>query len=341
VLFFNHADVYTQERLIQSNHPPETMFVDLWNVLRPLEVFDRGLHLLAAQVGSSEFEISAAMKILERQGAISRGGRGEGRYGITVLPSGMLHQPRSPEAKALLAGLNAGAPPGVKQTTELYLLSRRCGLDEEKIRHALTLLERSGVLLVQRPFAGRAISILKHDAWRDLGVDLRRLREQERNQLLLLKRMTDYAYTKRCRRAFLLRYFGEETAIGAECGSCDVCAGPKLALKGKPAKAAGGPTGVRAVPENYSVLAAEELKRWRRELSQDLGVPPFIIFNDATLYALAAALPVSREEFMNVKGTGESRWEKFGPRITQICLTARAAGHVPQVASFVPRRRSR
>ncbi|MDP1823084.1 MAG: ATP-dependent DNA helicase RecQ [Archangium sp.] len=339
VLLFNHADVFTQERLIQSNHPPETLFVDLWNVLRPMETFDRGVHLLAGQVGSSEFEVSAALKVLERQGAISRAGRGEGRYGITVLPAGASHQPRSPEAKALLSSLNAGAPAGAKQTMELWLLSRKSGLDEERVRHALTLLERSGIVTVQRPFAGRAITVLKHDAWSQLGVDLRRLREQERNALLLLKRMTDYAYTKRCRRAFVLRYFGEEVPFAQSCGSCDVCVGAKLTLKAP--KAAAGAVSSRTLPEKFSTLAAEELKRWRRELSQDLGVPSFIIFNDATLYALAAALPTTKEEFLAVKGTGESRWERFGPRISQICLTARAAGDQPQVAAFVSRRRSR
>jgi ATP-dependent DNA helicase RecQ len=177
--------------------------------------------------------------------------------------------------------------------------------------------------------------------WSELALDLRRLREQERNQLLLLKRMTDYAYTKRCRRAFVLRYFGEEVPFSQSCGSCDVCVGTKLSLKGTPAKSASGPTGTRALPEKFSTLAAEELKRWRRELSQDLGVPPFIIFNDATLYAIAAALPTTRDEFMAVKGTGESRWERFGPRIAQICLMARAAGDQPQVAAFVPRKRAR
>jgi ATP-dependent DNA helicase RecQ len=339
VLLFNHADVFTQERLIQGNHPPESLFVDLWNVLRGMETFDRGVHMLAGQVGASEFEVSAALKILERQGALSRAGRGEGRYGITVQPSGATHQPRSPEAKALLSALNASAPPGAKQTMELYLLSRKCGLDEERVRHALTLLERSGIVVVQRPFAGRAISVLKHEPWSQLGVDLRRLREQERNQLLLLKRMTDYAYTKRCRRAFVLRYFGEEVPFSQSCGSCDVCVGPKLAPK--PAKAAAAQGNVRALPEKYSTLAAEELKRWRRELSQDLGVPSFIIFNDATLFGLAAALPTTKEEFLAVKGTGESRWERFGVRISQICNTARAAGDQPQVAAFVPRRRAR
>ncbi len=339
VLLFNHADVFTQERLIQGNHPPETLFVDLWNVLRNMDTFDRGVHLLASQVGGSEFEVSAALKVLERQGAVSRAGRGEGRYGITVQPSGMLHQPRSAEAKALLNALNSGASPGVKQTMELYLLSRKCGLDEERVRHALTLLERSAIVTVQRPFSGRAISVLKHDSWSQLGVDLSRLREQERNALLLLKRMTDYAYTKRCRRAFVLRYFGEEVPFSQSCGSCDVCVGPKLIAR--PAKAASAVSNVRALPEKYSTLAAEELKRWRRELSQDLGVPPFIIFNDATLFALAAALPTTKDEFLAVKGTGESRWERFGPRISQICLMARASGDEPQVAAFVPRRRAR
>ncbi|HEY1087466.1 MAG TPA: ATP-dependent DNA helicase RecQ, partial [Archangium sp.] len=302
VLLFNHADVFTQERLIQGNHPPETLFVDLWNVLRGMETFDRGIQLLAAQVGSSEFEIGAALKVLERQGAISRGGRGEGRYTIMVQPSAMLHQPRSPEAKALLTALNAGAAPGVRQSMELYLLARKSGLDEDRIRHALTLLERTSLITVQRPFSGRVLTVLKHGAWSEIGVDLKRLREQERNQLLLLKRMTDYAYTKRCRRSFLLRYFGEESAIDHACGSCDVCSGPRLVLKSRPAAAATGPTGQRVLPERYSTMAAEELKRWRRELSQDLGVPPFIIFNDATLFGLAAALPTTKDEFLRVKG---------------------------------------
>ncbi len=336
-LLFNHADVFTQERLIQSNHPPETVFIDVWNVLRQVESFDRGVALLAQRVGASEFEVSATLKVLERQGVISRANRGEGRYGIMVLPSAATPL-RSAETKALLAALNAGAPPGATQSMELYLLARKSGLDEQRVRHALNLLEKNGTIVVQRPFSGRAISILKHEPWGQLEVDLSHLREQERNQLLLLKRMTDYAYTKQCRRVFMLRYFGEEVSFGQSCNSCDVCVGSKLTVKAAPHKVAAVS---RGSTETYSALAAEALKRWRREISQDLAVPPFIIFNDATLFALAAALPITREEFLAVKGAGESRWERFGPRIAQICLAARAAGDQPQVASFVSRRRTR
>jgi ATP-dependent DNA helicase RecQ len=341
VLLFNHADVFTQQRLIQSNHPPETLFADVWEVLRHAPTFDRGVPQLARQVGASEFEVSAVLKHLESQGLVSRSGRGEGRYDITVLEGAQRHHPRSAEGRALLGFLTAAFPPGTRGASELSVLARGSGLDPDSTRHALTLLERAGAIAVRRPFAGRTISVLRQEPWASLHVDLSRLREQERNQLLLLKRMTDYAYAKRCRRGFLLRYFGEPVPFGQACGACDVCTGPRLKVTVEKSVSKHVTSGARALPERYSHLAAEELKRWRRELAQDLGVPPFIIFNDATLYALAAALPTSRAEFLRVKGTGESRWERFGPMVTKVCLMARASGDVPQADAHATRKRRR
>ena len=107
---------------------------------------------------------------------------------------------------------------------------------------------------------------------------------------------------------------------------------PRLAPVAKPASTPGK-------PEHYSELAATELRRWRKALAKDLEIPPFIIFNDATLLGLAAALPTDRDTFLAVKGTGESRWERFGPKVVEICLMARAAGHEPVAVAEVPRAR--
>jgi ATP-dependent DNA helicase RecQ len=342
VLLFNHADVYTQERLIQSNHPPHTLFRDVWEVLREEERFERGVHQLAAQVGSTEFEISAVLKVLEREGLIARAARGEGRYVITLLP-GAASSARVARSRALLQALQAAAGPGGRLTTELSLLARRSGLGEDEVKAALSTLERGGAITVGRPFAGRAISIHSHQPWAALGLDLERLRRQEQNQLLLLKRMTDYGYTKRCRRAFILRYFGEDVPFAQACGTCDVCAGARLKLssarKSTPTSASGGGT---ARPGQYSTVAAEALRRWRRELAQDLGVAPFIIFNDATLFGLAAVLPLTREDFLSVKGTGESRWERFGASVVKVCRAARDGGEAPQAVELaLPRKRRR
>jgi ATP-dependent DNA helicase RecQ len=340
VLFFNHADVYMQERLIQSNHPSETLFRDVWNVLRRESEFQRGISQLAAQLGSSEFEVSAVLKVLEREGALARGGRGEGLYGITISPNSSQRHVRSPEVKAVWAALLAMFPIGVKGTADVASIARRSGLDEERVKSGLTSLERSQCIELNRPFAGRAISVLRDDPWESLEVNLERVRAQERNQLMLLRRMTEYAYTKRCRRGFLLRYFGEEAAHGQQCGGCDVCEGSRTTIP-KGAAKADTTLGKAAMPTQYSVLAAEELKRFRRELSQDLGVPPFIIFNDATLYGLAAALPTTRPEFLRVKGTGDARWERFGAKVAQICLMAKAAGDVSHPVEARPARRAR
>ncbi|PTL77715.1 ATP-dependent DNA helicase RecQ [Vitiosangium sp. GDMCC 1.1324] len=338
-LLFNHADVYTQERLIESNHPSEAVLSDMWNVLRSVPEYDKGLHVLAAQAGASEFEISSALRILEREGKIERGGRGEGEYGITLTDKASATQPHAPDARRLLASLLETFPVGRSATTELPILARRTGLSGEDIQHALKLLERAGAVQVRRPFSGRAIRALSQLPFRELGVDLSKIREQERRSLLQLKRMTDYAYTKHCRRAFILKYFGQQD-VEETCGNCDTCAGSRLRrLEGlsRPATAPRAtPTLAPGRPDGYSELAATELRRWRKELARELAVPPFIIFNDETLRGLAAALPIDREGFLLVKGTGESRWERFGPKVVEICLMARAAGHEPIPVAPVP-----
>ncbi|NVJ08400.1 ATP-dependent DNA helicase RecQ [Myxococcus sp. AM001] len=336
VLLFNHSDVFTQERLIQSSHPAEAIFGDVWNVLQSVEEFERGVHALAGTVNASEFEVSAALRILEREGKVERGGRGEGEHGITLLEKATSAQPHSPDAQRLLKSLLETFPVGRQVTTELPILARRIGLSVDEVRHALGLLEKAQVAKVRRPFAGRSIRALERVPFRELGLDLSHVREQERQNLSLLRRMTEYAYTdrdKKCRRSAILHYFGQRDAH-TSCGNCDVCAPEKMPtlLAHGPAASRSRGTGSAAAPvvTNYSELASTELRRWRKELSKDLGVAPFIIFNDATLLGLSAALPVDREGFLAVKGTGESRWERFGPKVVEICLMARAAGHEPQ-----------
>ncbi len=333
VLLFNHSDVFTQERLIQSSHPPDVVFADLWAILQEVEEFNRGVELLAAQIGASEFEVSAALKVLEREGKITRSSRGEGAFELKVTAKAAHTHPRLPDAVRLLEVVRAAYPEGQRVKLELNALARRSGLPSEEVRHALTALERSGAVDVRRPFAGKTIRALERVPFHALGLDLTRVREQERRALLLLRRMTDYAYAKRCRRAFLLSYFGEQ-GLNATCDGCDVCRGPRMARKAATPRAREKPT--PNAPENP--LAVEELRRFRRELSKDLGIPPFIIFNDATLFAFASALPTNREEFLAVKGAGEARWERFGPKVVEICVLARAAGHAPAAVTTARRR---
>ena len=334
VLLFNHSDVFTQERLIKISSPPEVVFRDVWTFLQQEGPWDRAVAQLAKRIGASEPEVGSVLRYLERRGVIARDSSRE-PHRICVHERAREVQPHSPDARALLQALLASFPLGEWAAADLGSLARRAHVSDEQVRHGLNLLQRAGALELRRPFSGRAVRALHQGSFESLELDLEPVRQQEAQNLLLLKRMMEYAYARRCRRAFILRYFGEEVS-SRQCASCDACAGPRLTALAAPVEEPSAPA---AQPR--SELAEQELRRFRRELAQELGIPPYIIFNDATLLGLATALPVDQASFLAVKGTGPSSWERFGAKVTEISLMARAAGDRPHPAPRAkkPRRR--
>ncbi len=327
LLLFNHADVFTQERMIEGNHPSEAVISDVWNALVAAGGFERGLQALAGAVGASEFEVSAALRILEREGLLERKDASEGAWRLRRLEA--VPERLGKPARAVYEAVSSLARPGEVASVRLSALASRAGLELDAVRRALSALDKARLLEVRRPFAGRSIRPLQRVPFHTLGLSLERVRAQEQRSLLLLKRMTDYAYGRSCRRGFLLRYFGEELSQ-KRCSGCDVCHGRKTTLSAARLRPAGKSAvykqGAPPPDAAYSEHAALELRRFRREMSRDLEVPPFIVFNDKTLRALATALPENREDFLRVKGTGPTQWERFGPKVVEICATARRTG---------------
>lgn len=62
----------------------------------------------------------------------------------------------------------------------------------------------------------------------------------------------------------------------------------------------------------------EELRQLRKELASKENVPPFIIFSDASLKDMAVKLPRTEEEFLEVKGVGMQKFERFGDAFLQV-----------------------
>jgi ATP-dependent DNA helicase RecQ len=56
----------------------------------------------------------------------------------------------------------------------------------------------------------------------------------------------------------------------------------------------------------------EALRNVRRELAKEQGVPPYVIFHDATLREMAAARPSSLAELGSVSGVGARKLEAYG-----------------------------
>ncbi|MEE4172921.1 MAG: DNA helicase RecQ [Xanthomonadales bacterium] len=56
----------------------------------------------------------------------------------------------------------------------------------------------------------------------------------------------------------------------------------------------------------------EALRAVRKQLAEERGVPPYVIFGDATLIDLCRRRPASPEDFLEVNGVGAVKLERFG-----------------------------
>ena len=102
---------------------------------------------------------------------------------------------------------------------------------------------------------------------------------------------------------------------------------PRAKKAGRRASSAGAPELEPGAPPVDEGLF-DSLRELRREMARERGVPPYLIFNDRTLAAMAAHRPGNRAELMDVKGVGEKKADDLGPafleRITT--YTSRLAG---------------
>jgi ATP-dependent DNA helicase RecQ len=64
--------------------------------------------------------------------------------------------------------------------------------------------------------------------------------------------------------------------------------------------------------EPYDEKLFEKLRQWRREKSDKLGIPAYLIYPDATLKELARRRPKTKEELLEVRGIGLAKARQFG-----------------------------
>jgi ATP-dependent DNA helicase RecQ len=62
----------------------------------------------------------------------------------------------------------------------------------------------------------------------------------------------------------------------------------------------------------------ERLRAWRTGVAKELGMPPYVIFHDATLAAIAAAPPATLAELALVNGVGETKLARYGQQILEV-----------------------
>ena len=79
----------------------------------------------------------------------------------------------------------------------------------------------------------------------------------------------------------------------------------------------------RTLPPNADPALWEALRSKRRELAEEQGVPPYVIFHDATLMAMLEARPQSLMAMGNLPGIGERKLHAYGEEFLPLLQNTR------------------
>ena len=64
--------------------------------------------------------------------------------------------------------------------------------------------------------------------------------------------------------------------------------------------------------EAYEQPLWDELRALRTQLARQQGVPPYVVFHDATLLAMLRALPANEDDLAGISGVGEAKLKRYG-----------------------------
>ena len=237
ILLYAFADRFLQEMFIENEYPPPDAVYRVYDYLRthdadPIELTQAEIRE-GAKVDVHESAVGTALKILEGVGALERFRPRENMAIVRINAE--------PEEPSLVDRL--GAQAHIQRTVMLGLeglvnrrlsepvyfhpdeLATALGLDRTALNRALRHLTAELPIDYIPPFRGNAVRIIDRGRRaRDLAIDFSGLDARKRQEYDKLERMIKYAQTTKCRRAYILGYFGDVETT--QCGHCDTC-GPQ------------------------------------------------------------------------------------------------------------------
>jgi ATP-dependent DNA helicase RecQ len=114
---------------------------------------------------------------------------------------------------------------------------------------------------------------------------------------------------------YLVQDFTRFGVLGLSSSARPVLKGETVVILGKPRdtqetmergkKRAGG-------RRDYDQALFDRLRALRKRIADESGLPPFVVFSDATLAEMARTIPDNRQELRQVNGVGELKLGKYG-----------------------------
>ncbi|NRQ37177.1 ATP-dependent DNA helicase UvrD2 [Nonomuraea sp. NN258] len=72
-------------------------------------------------------------------------------------------------------------------------------------------------------------------------------------------------------------------------------------------------------PADYDEGLLERLKAWRTAVAKEGKVPPYVVFTDVTLQAIAERAPTTEQDLLSIAGIGRVKLDKYGEAVLGLC----------------------
>ena len=341
-------DRFTHEFFIKGAYPDRPLVEEVYEVLRrstgragvaDLSPDDIALRLKSKTGGR---EVESALRILAHAGAytVTQEGGAMGRVVVRLLAT--------PERIKRELGENDSLELGILRSMWRVAgagLSDGAAIDLDGLppgfggaSGALGLLDglQSRQFLEWKRAAGGAALTAPNKPLSAFSVDWAAIDRRRTNDLQKLDSMQRYAYTKACRRGFVLRYFGDPAAR-ASCAACDNCLGTRIDVeqggapamrapttRGKPRRRSPSDADRLATAEDAPTLSSADeallarLRDLRRTISKAEQIPAYVVFPDRTLAEMAVRRPASRSALGGIRGVGPVKLEKYGEQFLDV-----------------------
>ena len=355
VLLHSFPDRFTHEFFIKGAYPERPVIERVYSAVardadRAGKLDDLDAERLALRAGgkTSAREVESVLRVLVQAGAVMRESESASRVFVRLLarPDRIkreLGAENGLELALLRALWKSGGGERVYDGAAVDLEALPPGLGGAP--GALPLLEglqRRQFLTFERDGGGARLAN-PGAPLAALRIDWETLDRRRRGDLAKLDAMQQYAYTRGCRRGFVLRYFGDPAARPT-CGACDNCLGTHVPASDEPRtkqrKRADAPrerqrprgrvvgtddvlvrfdesTDAPALDPEASAMLAR-LKTLRTTIAREDRVPPYVVFPDRTLAELAVRRPRTTHAMAEVRGVGPTKLEKYGERFLAV-----------------------
>jgi ATP-dependent DNA helicase RecQ len=237
LLFYHQQDRYLREFFIKGDNPEPEIIIEIydWLVRRAGMEIDPAASLLItyAEIAQSlsesvpEMTIGTALKILEKEGYISRPNEKNSNSYLKAKKDWM-------EVAATVGKRAKSQAEVVAKLGENYAAELKTGwefnpeeaavvlkIKKDSLLRAIKKLAEKDLVEYRPPFRGTEIKVLKIVESEDVNLDFKALKAKAARAYEKLDEMENYVYSISCRQEYILKYFGDERA--APCGRCDSC----------------------------------------------------------------------------------------------------------------------